>query len=492
MMIGSCWIFGEALSGLHVLILPLVVLGWLIGGAMWLPGGKLPWHFGLPAVGVTLVVSLILDICSGWCIYFAQTGYTEEFSPLTALMLFPAHWRWMHLFAYGLAAAVAYRNSYDRASWKSRPAPADSKGIADYSAITAAVAEQIHQPPPHQQGISPRLLIALLLLGLLGIVGWALFARCRASVRDLALNSEGQLLAVVHDEFVEELSYQDLTTGQSAKVTFPAPRRIAWAPDGKHLAWLVNSGSSNNSPSRAEVHIFNRFGIRDDPVLEETSNAFRCLDYDPDGQMLAIGDEKGEVLIWDIRTRHLRARLSHNRAIESLAFSPTPGLLAVGLSDGGIALWDPVTLQPIRSWRGHSSEVRHLRFHPKGKVLVSAGGRDQSVRAWDPEDGSSKQVYAVPMNWVMSLAISPDGETLAVSGGSFHRPGEVWLFDIETGQVRRVHPVESNTVAAVAFSSDGKTLFAGTRPPINPLARPSNGQIKRWDLATGQELPSLR
>ena len=118
---------------------------------------------------------------------------------------------------------------------------------------------------------------------------------------------------------------------------------------------------------------------------------------------------------------------------------------------------------------------------------------------WDPEFNRVRagtfaelQNWSIDMDWIAHLSLSPDGRTLAVSGGSFHRPGMVLLLDRATGQERSRFTVHANTVVASIFSSDGATLIAATSPTINSLPSRRHGEIYRWDLATGQPLPPPR
>lgn len=486
-MVGSCVIPAEAMSGFHLPFFSMIFCAWLIGVAMGGGGGQLSWQYGLPAFGIALIVSVLLDVCSGWCVYFDQTGFTDSFSPLAALALFPKYWHSAHLFSYGLAGAVAYYCSYDRTARITRPS-GRSKAIGDYSAITA-VAQQIPQAPPHKRGLSPRALATLLVIGFLILFSFGLLTRCRTSIRHLALRPDGQALAVAQDEFEGGLYYLELSTGRSAKAMSHTPDRIAWAPDGKHLALLSNSSGSKGS---ARLYLLDQVRTWVEPTLERYQREFRAVAYSADGQTLAVGCDDGQVVLWDTGERRSRGNLTHNRSVEGLAFAPSTGTLAVGLSNGQITLWDPMAQQSIQSWQAHSSDVRHLRFRADGKVLFSAGVRDEAVRAWDLKDGSEVRDYPVSMNWITDLALSSDAQMLAVSGGSFHGLGEVHLFDVSSGEVRGIFTVPTNTISTIAFADDGQTLIAGTRPPINPFTWPRNGGVRRWDIATGQELPPLQ
>lgn len=65
---------------------------------------------------------------------------------------------------------------------------------------------------------------------------------------------------------------------------------------------------------------------------------------------------------------------------------------------------------------------------------------------------------------VYSVALSPDGKTLASGGGYLGpdlKPGEIMLWDVDTGKRRESLKGHSGGVWSVAFSPDGKTLASG-------------------------------
>jgi WD40 repeat protein len=154
-----------------------------------------------------------------------------------------------------------------------------------------------------------------------------------------------------------------------------------------------------------------------------------------------------------------------------------------------IAVWETATWQQISYWTAHPGRINVLVFG--GRTLFSASSCDTTVKGWDAASEREEHSYAMPVDWVTGVAVSPDGRTLAVAGGSFHRPGEVRLLDIDTGHVRHHCTVPVNTVRGVAFTPDGQTLIAGTVAPISLFTREWRGSIHRWDLGTGQEMPPL-
>jgi WD40 repeat protein/tRNA A-37 threonylcarbamoyl transferase component Bud32 len=86
---------------------------------------------------------------------------------------------------------------------------------------------------------------------------------------------------------------------------------------------------------------------------------------------------------------------------------------------------------------------------------------------------------------VRCVAFSPDGKLLASASGSYGQSGEVKVWDVATGQERFCLRGHKDLVSCVAFSPDGRRLASangGFRTP---------GEIKVWDPADRRELHSL-
>ena len=78
------------------------------------------------------------------------------------------------------------------------------------------------------------------------------------------------------------------------------------------------------------------------------------------------------------------------------------------------------------------------------------------------------------------IAISPDGKTLASSGGA-----GVWLYDAETGKETALLRVDDHEMLSAAFSPDGSSIAAVCQKGWGSL-------IWIWDVRTGKKLLTLK
>lgn len=126
-------------------------------------------------------------------------------------------------------------------------------------------------------------------------------------------------------------------------------------------------------------------------VLEQadTNNIKRisCVEFSPDGRILAVGTEDHIIRLWDVAQGHLLYTLSgHENRITALAFSHDGKTIASGSQDNTIKLWDVDQGQLLRTLSGHTDDVTAVAFNPDGKTLASAS-QDNTIKLWDIIDG---------------------------------------------------------------------------------------------------------
>lgn len=114
------------------------------------------------------------------------------------------------------------------------------------------------------------------------------------------------------------------------------------------------------------------------------------LAISPHGNLLAAGDQLGQVWLWDapwekdvIAGRSLRDPdpSATPGLIWDLAFSPDGALLAAGSGDGHLSAWDVASGELLASLPAHHFALAGLSFHPEGRLLAT-GGLDGVLRLW--------------------------------------------------------------------------------------------------------------
>src|SRR4029450_12907375 len=110
--------------------------------------------------------------------------------------------------------------------------------------------------------------------------------------------------------------------------------------------------------------------------------------FSNDGKMLAAGDSKGILRLWNVETGQLKVSFKgHTDQVKSLVFSPDDKTLLSGSADRTARLWDVVTGQELLTLKDHKSQVHLVAFAPDGKRLATANHNEMKLwlAATEPE-----------------------------------------------------------------------------------------------------------
>ena len=282
------------------------------------------------------------------------------------------------------------------------------------------------------------------------------------NVNNIAYSPDGSTLAVASTIGIwlyETETYQPhtLLTGHTGHV-----RTVKYSDDGTTLA----SGSKDNTIRLWDPHTGQNIG-----VLKGHQTAVRDIAFSRDSLTLAsIGSNDKSVRLWDVKTVKLKAILKGcSTDILSLAFSPNGETIAAGEINGTVTLLSAKTKNRITTLVGHKlapsditepGSVLSLAFSPDGETLAS-GSRDTTIRLWNTKTAEHKVTLNGHNGRITTLVYSPDGNTIASGASYTHWSSDstIRLWDAKTGRHRST--IQTRTLTnKLAFSPDNETLVS--------------------------------
>jgi WD40 repeat protein len=171
---------------------------------------------------------------------------------------------------------------------------------------------------------------------------------------------------------------------------------------------------------------------------------------------------------------------AHDNGYSSVSFSPCSNLLVSTTGhDERIKLWDLDNHNRCRWTQQDVESHSFAAFSPIGDVFATFGRYNEPVVCLrNTSDGSLSRTLTSDIEIKYSVALSPDGQTLAVCGSA--HAIELWdLGDSEsTANILFGH---AGFVLDIAFSADGKFLASSS----------NDKAIKIWNVANQQCIQSL-
>jgi WD40 repeat protein len=313
-------------------------------------------------------------------------------------------------------------------------------------------------------------------------------------------------------------------------------RFLAWVQKGRvHLLDLERNERRQPPMSRARSVRFSpdgtRLAVAKDPAIvlwdiaswrQVWQRPYRgflgavSIAFIPGSDLLALGDDKGKIIVWNIESDTLEAQLQapQGRKMYSMAAattahgqlevwrvdgwqrrqladvyhnSPTDGMLAFSADghflaspDGSIVkIWDLRSSQLVKSYRGHKRSISSLSWSADNEHIAS-GSYDGTVRVWKAIRDQRFTVRRLPIEWhpdEMLIRMSPDREYLLIGFTVLDVYNQKTLQHMATlghGQ----------PVARTVFSAEAK-LVATVTGPYDEQPDWPGPELRIWDLQTG-------
>ncbi|WP_422928788.1 WD40 repeat domain-containing protein [Singulisphaera sp. PoT] len=308
-------------------------------------------------------------------------------------------------------------------------------------------------------------------------------------VRVALFSADGKTLATRGDDGL--IKVWDVATGRErfsfGSKTEPA-RSLALAPDGKTLAMGLRTVRPTAvplppvqapgaaplpapaleepapAPAPAPVPMFQP-GIAPPKLEEPKAEAPR--EEEPAKPKAPII----EVKIWDLGDGHLLDSLTgHQGEVVTMAYSPDGKTLATATKAGVLKLWDATkSHEEIPFTSSREGKIDLVGFAPDGKALVAANAQQGSIWVWDLSPPKIRATLN-HLGGMAAVRVSPDSRLLASGGGQsqpnvleyYRSGGQVRLWDLATGEESAYLGVPEGKVTRIVFAPDGKAFAAGT------------------------------
>ncbi len=212
------------------------------------------------------------------------------------------------------------------------------------------------------------------------------------------------------------------------------------------------------------------YGVKERNRLEGHGDGINCINFSPDGKMLASASDDGMTKLWSLDGRELQTFQGHSYGVTSVCFRSDGKVIASASEDKTIKLWslDGTQLQTLE---GHSGTINSVSVKPDGKMIASASW---TIKLWNLED-REQQILQGHKARIYNISFSPDGQKIASASGD--KTIKLWSLDGRELQTFQGH---SHQVTSVSFSPDGQIIASTSRDKT----------IKLWSL-DGRELQTL-
>lgn len=256
---------------------------------------------------------------------------------------------------------------------------------------------------------------------------------------------------------------QKLQTGNTNKMVMLSlwgigdVNRLAASPNGKQVAVASSIG----------IFVFDAQSLELERYLD-TRSWITALDFSPDSQTLATGDQDGLIQLWNTATwQEVGAPLSgHLKAILDLAFAPDGTKLASASLDNLLIQWGLTGGQELARTQviGGLSAVAYSDDNTR----LITGGNDFQIKIWDANTLTVLKTTAFSAKIVDIAKVK--GSDVFILGGTDQ---QVVILDITGEPVLTQVGSLQYPLTAVAVSPNGKLVAAGD----------INGGMTVWDIS---------
>ena len=264
--------------------------------------------------------------------------------------------------------------------------------------------------------------------------------------------------------------------------------KVAISPDGRYIASFESSSTS--------VYVWD---VASRQLLWKAQSGIgRISDvvFSPDSQHLYVASETDrltwidpgprqgwddQVRVWNVKSgQHIDTFGSEFRELEEITLSPNGKIALLHYWDA-VVTWDIEKKRPLNVW----ADFLRDRFYDV--VKLSSDGKTVGatsryfIKTWDVASQQMKRMISAEDATFEGLAISPDGQKLAV-----HRDRWVEVRNLQTGNIELQFPQQIGGLEEIVFSASGRWIATvGYWEPLSILDTQNPEKLQKLTSKNG-------
>jgi WD40 repeat protein len=300
-------------------------------------------------------------------------------------------------------------------------------------------------------------------------------------IKNIALSPDQRTIALGVDLSPEEENLIILwDINEQREITIPVPKEVnriwttAYSSDSKLLAfadssstlWMVDLGQ--NGPVKL--------------LMSPSFSLNGAISFTPDNQNLVVTNDSGDLMVVDVRPIHSIKRTIaklEDVKVSAMAFNPNNSILYTRDEDDNVLGWDISTDRTVDSSNNELAVFPKPGPEMRWDCLSPTRGGCTASKIYLEDLAHGATQFNFGQGDVASLALSPDGKTLAVGIlYDSNDAGRIHLIRTADGKQAELAGFGLETITTLAFSPDGKFLAAGNQ----------KGDIALYDLTSNEGL----
>lgn len=188
-----------------------------------------------------------------------------------------------------------------------------------------------------------------------------------------------------------------------------AIKSLIYSYDGKYLY----SASVDNNVLKWDL------SAKTSESLTNGSFQITSIDISSNGKYIAGISSNGGVIVWDPARENDNFRIDvSGRRIRTIRFNPDNNLLALGDENGKVELWNISQNKKVSEVKAHDARVNDIQFNPLLKQMATAGA-DKKLKIFNISNPADLTELPISISdfegFVMVMQFSPDGHFI-ISG----------------------------------------------------------------------------